>query len=141
MNTLKNAFVLIVLGAALTNGGMAHASDVGYDGVKTTRHGVVTSSTVPSCKVEDASSGPLPCSWNIEEGDGNSRGLSYYVTGTHKHPSFHYVWMTSPLAGHPGRQWIKGQHGEHMNRQCWVRFGSRTTAVGCADGFRYSDYS
>jgi hypothetical protein len=52
------------------------------------RH-VVRYSHLPTCRFEDASSGPLPCSWNF---DSNRNGLSYYVT---RDGSPHYVTVPS----------------------------------------------
>ena len=46
---------------------------------------------LPSCEVEDASSGPVPCGWNVVAVDGNGRGRAYVVTGSNRHPAFLYV--------------------------------------------------
>lgn len=46
---------------------------------------------LPSCKYEDASSGPVPCKWNFDDGDGNGKGDAYWVTGTNTDARFHYV--------------------------------------------------
>lgn len=53
--------------------------------------GVVRFHRLPSCAVEDASSGPVPCSWNIRATDGNGAGMAYFVTGSNDRPRFHYV--------------------------------------------------
>ena len=58
--------------------------------------GVVRFSRLPHCAIEDASSGPVPCSWNFGPGDGNGRGLSYWVD---RHDRTHYVTMPRHAAG------------------------------------------
>lgn len=46
---------------------------------------------LPSCAVEDASNGPVPCSWNVHAGDGNGYGGAYFVTGSNARPVFHDI--------------------------------------------------
>ena len=108
-------------------------------------HGVVRHSLLPSCAVEDASNGPVPCSWNLRSTDGNGRGLAYYVIGTHRAPRFRYVWPTDPT----GARWAwvgtsladalaEGPEPRDATRdceRCIVRTGP-TTVVRCADGRR-----
>ncbi|MGA8257996.1 MAG: hypothetical protein WB767_15610 [Nocardioides sp.] len=49
---------------------------------------------LPSCAVEDASRGPVPCGWNVRDTDGNGRGRSYVVTGSNDDPRFIYLRRT-----------------------------------------------
>jgi hypothetical protein len=69
-------------------------------GIDISDHGVVLSSTLPACTIENGSSGPLPCTWNV--GTQQTGGLSYWI-GTQG--NYGYVWDTSPLAGYPNRHW------------------------------------
>lgn len=92
-------------------------------GIETTAHGVVLSSKLPHCAVEDG--GPVvPCTWNVGSGkDGNGRGLSYVVRD-HRgiDASFDYVWPRDPR-GH-------GWHWSSVDSDCVVR-GAR---YRCPDG-------
>lgn len=87
---------------------LAHATP---DGLEVNAHGVVQSSTLPACWYEDASSGPLPCTWNIGPDVQPSDGLSYWVGAQ---GGTNYVWNKSPLAGHPERSWSP------IRPRCWV---------------------
>lgn len=121
--------------------------------------GVLHWSHLPSCKYEDASSGPLPCSWNFpHHHDGNGAGLSYYVTGNHglggapnTHRRFHYVWPVNPRTSNVGPRvrWVSYGLADalaegstpHADTRNWRRciysghIGRRITVV-CADGLR-----
>lgn len=84
-------------------------------------HNVVTSSVLPSCELEDGSAGPLPCSWNINAGDGNGQGLAYWVS---RSGAVHYVWSSSPA--------VNGWRFLDVSADCVVR-GHR---YRCANGER-----
>lgn len=146
LTTTAAAALAAVVGIGLP---LAAPADAAHPGIRLTRHDVVRSSTLPSCAVEDASRGPVPCSWNFGTTDGNGAGLAYYVTGTHRAPRFHYVWATSPITDR--WEWISRADADAMAeggaedattrdwQACAVRFGTETTTVKCADGYRYKD--
>ena len=104
--------------------------------------GLVIMSRLPHCTFEDASSGPVPCSYNFgRPTDGFGGGLSFWVTGTNHHNRTHYVWTTRP---HNGWAWVSrsladalaesGAKGADSRawEQCKVKTSSGT--VRCADG-------
>jgi len=106
-------------------------------------HGLVVMSRLPHCTFEDASSGPIPCSYNFgRPTDGFGGGLAFWVTGTHAHNRTHYVWTTRP---HNGWTWVSrsladalaesGERGADTRNweQCKSRQGTHLT-VRCADG-------
>lgn len=112
----------LALGVALAS--PAHATP---DGITVNSHGVVTSSTLPTCTVEDGSSGPRPCTWNIGPEFTPDDGLSYWVGDL---GGFAYVWNGSPLAGHPERTWSPDRV------RCWV--GPLGNTGHCPNGDTFS---
>jgi hypothetical protein len=56
-------------------------------------NGWVKFSRITHCYNEDGSGQiVLPCSWNFTDGDGNGKGLSYWLSGTSwRHQHVHYV--------------------------------------------------
>lgn len=117
-------------------------------------HKVVQSSTLPSCAYEDGSGGPLPCSWNLNEdtwqtdGDGNKRGLAYFVTGTPRHMTYHYVWDGQPnvhgwhfIGRHDARIMGTYWHSTKWWRACVTRIDNGYRSVKCPDGWGYVDHA
>jgi len=135
---------VIVCAVALDAQGSIHTPHLTVN-----RHAVVQHSTLPHCHVEDGSSGPLPCTWNIGPGrDGNGRGLSYWVN---RHHHVVYVWRTDPTANHPARRWVTSAladalaegMGRHAGTRDWQRcwFTAKgpeqlQITVGCPNGQR-----
>jgi hypothetical protein len=84
--------------------------------------GVVRFSSLPSCRVEDASSGPVPCSWNLNrERDGNGIGLAFVAFDRE---AYRYVWDRSPVRG--DWRWIAPDMRRTLDR--W--FGQRDERAG-----------
>lgn len=114
------AVALALSGAGIVFAAMPAHADV--RGIETTAHGVVLSSTLVHCTLEDGT-GPqeLPCTWNVgTPQDGNGKGLSYIFTGH----GVDYVWNSSP-AKH-------GWHWSRVDNDCVVRAGH----YKCANGDR-----
>lgn len=106
-------------------------------------HSILRYSALPPCTFEDASGGPIPCSWNFPgSDDGMGGGASFWVSGTYAHNRGHYVWLESPLRGHPHREWVGSNLDKQMDstvgardwRECWVRFGGTAISLGCPNG-------
>lgn len=107
-------------------------------------HGVVRASWLPSCGVEDSSSGPIPCSWNFRRTDGNGLGLAYWVTGTHGSNRAHFVWAHNPARN--GWRWVPSglsdaiaESGVHNAQRNWMQCVMNGpvhsgTRIKCADG-------
>jgi hypothetical protein len=88
-------YLLATITALILGMSTAHAVP---QGIAINEHGVVTASSLPTCTIENGSSGPLPCTWNVGPNAGS--GLSYWV-GTQG--NYGYVWNGSPLTG--SRHW------------------------------------
>jgi hypothetical protein len=108
---------------------------------------VVRYSSLPHCRVEDASRGPVPCTWNVGPGvDGNGVGLAFV---SHDREAYRYVWPESLPANNSGWGWLTrygqrvmdrhaGQRDERAGvvwRECVMRMGP-TTVTKCPNGFR-----
>lgn len=113
--------------------------------IETNAHGVVTYSNLPSCKYEDGSGGRRPCSWNVNEGDGNGIGLAYWVS---KSGHTNYVWAHSPMIDRPHFRWVHSDEADalaesgyphattrHWER-CIIRHGDGRAVVRCPNGDR-----
>lgn len=112
-------------------------------GIELSNHYVVQWSTLPSCLTEDSLSGQ-PCTWNVNQGDGNGQGLSYYSNGD---GVIHYVWTENPVRLSEGRwRWVPGkmrvrlaQEGLSLNVSCmWRTDGDDWSIIRCASGAKYA---
>lgn len=150
---LARAAVLTAVTAAALSATAANATTAAVDQLDVNRHGVVTRSTLPTCTEEDASSGPVPCSWNFLAADTappagyNPRRVhAFHYTGTSEAPRIHYVWAANPAAA-ARWEWVRSPMADALAesdaphastrdwRRCVVRHAD-TTVVRCADGTR-----
>lgn len=117
------------IGLALGVPAAAHAD---LPGIETTRHGVVVSSYLPHCAVEDGTSGPVPCTWNVGYHDGNGRGISYIVLDNRgTDDSYDPVWDHSPT----GNGWV-WEGGPRSTSDCTVKWFGDHWTERCPDGTR-----
>jgi hypothetical protein len=106
--------------------------------------GVVRFTSLPHCRVEDASNGPVPCTWNVgPRVDGNGVGLSFVAFDRE---AYRYVWPASPRVG--SWYWVtRSALANHLrvnypNRSAWsecvarTRFADGAVTVRCPDGWR-----
>jgi hypothetical protein len=129
---------------ALAIASTATTADARPAGLDVNKHGVVRSSTLPHCTVEDASRGPVPCTWNVGTGtDGNGVGLAYWVG---RNGATHYVWATTPR--NERWAWVQedladalaeGDAADATTRR-WERCVTKREGevVRCADGARFT---
>jgi len=104
---------------------------------------VVRYSSLPHCPWEDGGENQ-PCSWNFGPGDGNSRGLSYWIG---RQDRTHYVWWNNPSSGTTWR-WVSREFADVLaeggypgaDRRFWSVCVTRAIpngwALRCPDGFR-----
>lgn len=108
-------------------------------GLELSRHQVVLSSTLPTCRgAEDYADNP-PCTWNITGQQGNGEGLAFWFDGTRPH----YVWATDPIKGR--WRWVPGsmrrtlkQEGLTLSVSCmWRTAGDDWSVIRCANGNKH----
>lgn len=104
--------------------------------------GVVRYSSLPHCPWEDGGENQ-PCSWNFLPGDGNSRGLSYWID---RNDRTHYVWARVPTGN--GWRWVSREFADVLteggykdaDRRLWGLCITRDIPNGwtvrCPDGYR-----
>jgi hypothetical protein len=130
---LRSILITLATLATLTTGlpSSSTADTVDPDGIRGVtldRHAVVVSSRLPSCRVEDASRGPVPCTWNVNGNDGNGRGLAFVATDRE---TFRYVWASDPTSG-TRWQWARAGLAETLDRH----YGKRDERAG-VESFRH----
>jgi hypothetical protein len=127
----------------------ADAHTFAHGKVRIGKHRVVRHSKLPHCAIEDASRGPIPCSWNFADGhvDGNGQGLSFFVTGSRHHQHVHYVWAVDPRHGR--WHWVNSSWADAMAESgekgattrnweaCIIKIGG-TTFIECPNGDVFS---